>query len=74
MNSIIQGFRMINSHSVQWGAAGTGVSVGGVRVGLCPHPSLSPPPGTSSIRHKHVSALPDVVAQLRALLSAYLLC
>jgi hypothetical protein len=53
MNSIIQGSHMINSHSAavegdrEGGSKvmGKEVSVGGIRAGLCLHPSLLPPPG-----------------------------
>jgi hypothetical protein len=55
--------------ALQWRVARRGgskvmgkeVSVGGIRAGLCLHPSLPPHPGTSSIRHKCVSALSQML-------------
>jgi hypothetical protein len=67
MNSIIQASRMINSHSVAVAAGREGSkakqSYGKGTVGWwrssrsVPAFKLTPPPGTSSTRHKRVSAL-----------------
>jgi hypothetical protein len=60
---------MINSHSIavedgregESKVTGKEVSVVGIRAGVCLHPSLPPSPGASSIRHKHVSALSQML-------------